>query len=85
MKRSFETILVGKEKNIAVITFNRPEKKNAMNPKLHQEMLEVITELENDEETRVLILTGSGDSFNAGQDLKETFYRRRSGDVLTSH
>jgi trans-feruloyl-CoA hydratase/vanillin synthase len=74
MKGEFETILVSKEKNITTITFNRPKKKNAMNPKFHEEMLKVISELEEDEETRVLILTGAGDSFCAGEDLKEFFY-----------
>jgi len=45
---SYETILVERRDNIATITFNRPHKRNAMNPKLHHEMVEVLTELRFD-------------------------------------
>ncbi len=69
----FKTILLEKKDGIATITFNRPKVKNAMNPQMHQEMLEVLSEMAEDDELRVLILTGSGESFCAGQDLKEFF------------
>ena len=42
-----------------------------MSPQLHEEMHEVLADLEFDDETQVLIITGSGDAFCAGQDLKE--------------
>ena len=74
---TYETILVDRRDNIATITFNRPHKRNAMNPKLHQEMVEVLTELRFDKDLRVLILTGAGESFSAGEDLKEFFYEQR--------
>lgn len=69
----FKTILLNRDDGIVTITFNRPQAKNAMNPRLHLEMLQALTDLEEDDEVRVLILTGAGDSFCAGQDLKEYF------------
>lgn len=69
----FETILVEAADGITTITFNRPEKRNAMNPQLHQDMYDALTDLEGDPNTRVLVITGAGDSFSAGQDLKEYF------------
>jgi len=74
---SYETILVEKSDGITTVRFNRPEKKNAMNPQLHREMYDVLSDLEFDDETKVLVLTGSGDSFSAGQDLKEYFYEMK--------
>jgi trans-feruloyl-CoA hydratase/vanillin synthase len=69
----FRTILLDRKDGVATITFNRPKVKNAMNPRMHLEMVEVLSELEDDDEVRVLVLTGAGDSFCAGQDLKEYF------------
>lgn len=70
----YKTILVEKQGGITTIRFNRPEKRNAMNPQLHRDMYQALTDLEFDPETRVLVITGSGESFCAGQDLKEYFY-----------
>lgn len=61
------------ESGIAWATLNRPEKRNAMNPTLNLEMLEVLDAVEADDEARVLVLTGAGESFSAGMDLKEYF------------
>ncbi len=62
------------EDGIYTITLNRPEKRNAMNPQLHREMHAALTKLRFDPQVRVLIITGEGESFCAGQDLKEYFY-----------
>ncbi|MGH7847976.1 MAG: p-hydroxycinnamoyl CoA hydratase/lyase [Candidatus Binatia bacterium] len=70
----YKTILIEKKEGVATITLNRPEKKNAMNPQMHLDMNDALMELEDDEEVRVLVLTGAGDSFCAGQDLKEYFF-----------
>lgn len=69
----FETILVSNREGVTTVTFNRPDKRNAMNPQLHQDMYDALTALEGDPETRVLVITGAGSSFCAGQDLKEYF------------
>src|SRR3989338_1017482 len=69
----YKTVKVEREGGITWVILNRPEKRNAMNPTMHYEMLDVISELETDPQTKVLVLTGAGDSFCAGQDLKEFF------------
>ncbi|HEY8694225.1 MAG TPA: enoyl-CoA hydratase-related protein, partial [Chloroflexota bacterium] len=66
----YETILVDTKDQVTTITFNRPERRNAMNPRMHMEMVDVLTVLEQDDDCRVLVLTGAGESFCAGQDLK---------------
>jgi len=68
-----KTVLVEFEDGIAWVYFNRPEKKNCMNPELNSEMLEVLEELEIDNRCKVLVLSGKGDSFSAGMDLREYF------------
>jgi trans-feruloyl-CoA hydratase/vanillin synthase len=85
--KTYQTVKVEKEEGISWVILNRPEKRNAMNPQLHYDMLDVITELETDDGTQVLVLTGAGDSWCAGQDLREFFRaldnkpaeRRRAG------
>jgi trans-feruloyl-CoA hydratase/vanillin synthase len=67
------TVLVEFEDGIAWVTMNRPEKRNAMSPTLAAEMLAVLNALEIDNRCRVLVLTGAGESFSAGMDLKEFF------------
>jgi trans-feruloyl-CoA hydratase/vanillin synthase len=61
------------ENRIAWVSFNRPEKRNAMNPPLNRRMLSVLEELEFREDVGVLVLTGAGTSWSAGMDLKEYF------------
>ncbi len=69
----YETVLIERDEGIAWVTMNRPEKRNAMSPTLNREMLEVLEELELDDSVGVVVLTGAGDSFTAGMDLKEYF------------
>jgi trans-feruloyl-CoA hydratase/vanillin synthase len=61
------------EAGIAWVMLNRPEKRNAMNPALNAEMIKVLDQLEEDERCQVLVLTGAGEAFSAGMDLKEYF------------
>jgi trans-feruloyl-CoA hydratase/vanillin synthase len=58
---------------IAWVTLNRPDKRNAMNPTLNAEMREVLDAVDADPEALVMVLTGAGESFSAGMDLKEYF------------
>jgi len=71
--KSYEAIKIEREDGITFVILNRPEKRNAMNPTLHLEMLDALTELETDRDTRVLVITGAGESWCAGQDLREFF------------
>ncbi|HEY7218737.1 MAG TPA: p-hydroxycinnamoyl CoA hydratase/lyase [Candidatus Binatia bacterium] len=61
------------EEGITWITFNRPEKRNAFNPTLLVEMEQITYELETDEATKVVVLTGAGNSWSAGMDLRQYF------------
>ncbi|MPS26887.1 p-hydroxycinnamoyl CoA hydratase/lyase [Pigmentiphaga sp.] len=54
---------------IGWVTLNRPDKRNAMSPDLHFEMVDVLKELAEEPAVRVLVLTGAGDSWCAGQDI----------------
>src|ERR1700750_2091415 len=78
-------VLVEFDDGIAWVSLNRPDKRNAMNPPLTQEMLDTIDALETDERCGVLVLTGAGEAFSAGMDLKEYFRAnqdKRRADTL---
>jgi feruloyl-CoA hydratase/lyase len=68
-----KNVLVDFEDRIAWVTLNRPEKRNAMSPPLNDEMVKVLEALEVDDRCGVLVLTGAGNSFSAGMDLREYF------------
>ena len=68
---AYENIILEKEENIAVITFNRPEAMNALNNQTRAEFREAIADVAADDNIKVLILTGSGKAFVAGSDIKE--------------
>src|SRR5215510_5989790 len=70
---SRETVTVELDDGIAWVTLDRPEKRNAMNPTLNVEMVDVLLALDADDACGVLVLTGAGDSWSAGMDLKEYF------------
>lgn len=67
------TVAVRIEDSIGWVSFNRPEKRNAMNPTLNKEMIAVLESLEGDDRVRVVVITGEGDAWSAGMDLKEYF------------
>jgi feruloyl-CoA hydratase/lyase len=66
-------IRVEKYNGVSTIWFNRPEKRNAMNPELHDAMDRTLLDLEEDTDTKIVIIRGAGGNFSAGQDLKEFF------------
>jgi len=73
-KKDYTCVLVDTDtEGITWITFNRPEKRNAMNPTLHVEMEDILYNLETDDATKVVVLTGAGNSWSAGMDLKQYF------------
>jgi len=69
----WQNVLVEVRDKIAWVTLNRPEKRNAMSPALNRDMIEVLDVLEIDQRCGVLVLTGAGDSYSAGMDIKEYF------------
>ncbi|HEY0320835.1 MAG TPA: enoyl-CoA hydratase-related protein [Pyrinomonadaceae bacterium] len=72
MTQSYETLLVERRERVAIITINRPEKRNALNIKTREEGAAVLDELRDDESVRVVVFTGAGDkAFVAGADIAE--------------
>ncbi len=68
---AYENIILEKEDNIAIITFNRPEAMNALNIALRAEFAQAAKDVEEDDNIKVLILTGAGKAFVAGSDIKQ--------------
>jgi enoyl-CoA hydratase len=69
---SYETILLERRGGVAVITINRPEKRNALNIQTRAEGAAALDELRDDESVRVVVITGAGDkAFIAGADISE--------------
>lgn len=56
---------------VAVVTIDRPERRNALNLEVKSRIAEVVSELVADDTVRVIVLTGSGDYFVAGTDIAE--------------
>lgn len=65
----FETILLEKKDQIATIWFNRPDKMNAASPTVFSDLDAALTDIERDDDIRVVILTGKGEAFSAGADV----------------
>ncbi len=68
---SFETIKYQVIEGIATLTFNRPEVFNSLNEQMHSELKVALGKIKKDETIRVLIITGEGKAFCAGQDLND--------------
>lgn len=74
----WKTLLVDRDPDgVVTVTFNRPEKRNALSPLLHEEMVALLDQLWVDPDCKVLVLTGKGEAFAAGEDLKEFFLELR--------
>ena len=73
-------VLVKFDEGIAWVHLNRPDKRNAMSVGLAREMNAVLDALEIDDRCKVIVLTGSGEAFSAGMDLKDFF---RATDAIT--
>jgi feruloyl-CoA hydratase/lyase len=69
----FTNIKVEHEDGVTFVVLNRPEKRNAMSPDLHREMCEALDDLETEDETKIVVITGAGEAFSAGQDIKLYF------------
>ena len=65
---AYESMLFEKEGNIATLTFNRPDARNAVNNDVRAEFAAAIEEIEADDDIRVMILTGKGKAFASGAD-----------------
>jgi len=70
---NYDELIYTKEDHIATITLNRPERMNALTWKTHTELTQAIEQAKNDDEVRVVIITGAGRGFCSGDDVGEMF------------
>ncbi len=70
-------LIVDINDKVAKVTMNRPEKRNCMNPQMLSDIAQVLDDLRYNDDAAVMVLTGAGDSFCAGMDLKEFFYDQK--------
>jgi feruloyl-CoA hydratase/lyase len=77
----YENVKVEIKDGIAFAMMNRPDKRNAMSPALHYDMDDALARLEVDNDVKVVVVTGEGGNFSAGQDLK-LFFRALENDPL---
>jgi trans-feruloyl-CoA hydratase/vanillin synthase len=79
--KTYENIKIEREGHVTFLVLNRPEKRNAMSPGLHYDVQDALKWLDDDAQTRVLVLTGAGDAWCAGQDLKLYFRETANNPV----
>ena len=70
---NYEAIILEKSEGIATITLNRPEKLNALNNKMAEELPQAFDEVATDDSINVVVITGAGRAFCAGADVQERF------------
>lgn len=68
---AYKNIIVEKKDHIATVIMNRPEAMNALNMETRMEFLNAIAEVRDDDDVRVVVITGTGRAFVAGSDIKE--------------
>jgi enoyl-CoA hydratase len=69
---AFDTLLLDVADQVATITINRPDKRNALNAAVRREIVDALDQLRADDSARVVIITGAGDkAFVAGADIGE--------------
>ena len=77
----YETILYEKADGVATVSLNRPDKLNAFDGLMHEELHEALDGVTADDETRCVVLRGEGRGFSAGADLKSEDLSREDGNV----
>jgi 2-(1,2-epoxy-1,2-dihydrophenyl)acetyl-CoA isomerase len=77
----YETIQYEMQENVALLTLNRPERRNAMNRELNRELLAGFERAAGDDQVRAVLVTGAGKGFCAGADLA-IFQSQPTGDQV---
>jgi 2-(1,2-epoxy-1,2-dihydrophenyl)acetyl-CoA isomerase len=65
----YQDVILEKEDGVAILTLNRPDKLNALNARIMAEIASAVTEVDEDDDMKVLIITGAGRGFCSGADL----------------
>ncbi|HJW27481.1 MAG TPA: 2-(1,2-epoxy-1,2-dihydrophenyl)acetyl-CoA isomerase PaaG [Rhodocyclaceae bacterium] len=78
---NFETISFSVDGGVARLTLNRPDKLNSFTGEMHQELRTALDRVQEDKSIRVLVLTGAGRAFCAGQDLADSAMRMVDGKM----
>lgn len=81
MAADYKDLLVETDGRVRILTFNRPDARNALNTNLLRELAHAIDEAERDHEIHCLILTGGRKVFAAGADLKEIDEQRQNPEL----
>ncbi len=72
--------------NVAIVSMNRPEKRNALSPDLKDKLVELLKRAEADDDVAVVVLRGNGKTFCAGADISPNPARKEyKGDALKTH
>jgi 2-(1,2-epoxy-1,2-dihydrophenyl)acetyl-CoA isomerase len=80
-----ETLLVDRADGVVTVTLNRPEKKNAANGQMWDDLFAIFTEVAETESDRVLVVTGAGGAFCSGADLSSADELTRQGMARMRH
>lgn len=84
-EKAYETILYEKKDRIATIILNRPDVRNAINQEMASELLDALRDFKEDKETKVAIVTGSGEkNFCAGGDIS-MFFEKLAKDSMARY
>ncbi|OJT19182.1 enoyl-CoA hydratase [Archangium sp. Cb G35] len=75
-----DTLLTHLEAGILSLTFNRPQKKNAFTGEMYEAAARALVEADSNDAVRVVVLTGSGGAFTAGNDLKDFLEHPPTGE-----
>ena len=78
-----EHILSETQNGVRILTLNRPERLNAVNDQLSEEIIQAIQDASKDDEVRVIVITGKGRGFCAGLDL--TDFAKKDRSALSRH
>lgn len=80
--KQYETLEIVQEGPIRWISLNRPERRNAFNWQMHEDVAEAMQDAEEDDDTRVVVYKGNGPCFSAGHDLYEVAEDYLSGKFV---
>lgn len=76
-----DPVLINLDQGVLTVTFNRPEKKNAMTNGIYDQINEAISRAEHEAQIKVVVLTGTGDFFSAGNDIADFMTQPPEGET----